>query len=424
MSAEGPYPQRVFARHVPYPLDQLRDAALVYRPDQLARLEDGYAEHFPTCEPGDYGPDAYFPDSGWQDYGQRPCASRPLRIIHVGHYMVRAGIEVWLKALIRGSDPERIVFPRCVVTSPLSDPRVIREMPVPVEVGQEASVRRAAQDCDVLLVSGPAEVAAWLGSIRPKVCVLVAHGDSIWSRRILQGCQPIVDHVIAVSKNVQRQICNGFPSTVIYNGLDTSHLTRSAPRDEIRARFGFAPDDFVLGSVMRLASEKHPERLVEAVAKLPRRFKLFLVGWGSWRQKLLDMINAIAPLRGVITAATENLGDYYSAFDAFCLPSESEGFGLATLEALFCGVPAITTKTGFAPELLVDRVHYLQSGPNAKSIAAAVELLAEHPQWAAALADSGRRAAEQFGFASRMCREYQDLLIRLWQQHNSRKDRG
>jgi glycosyltransferase involved in cell wall biosynthesis len=170
---------------------------------------------------------------------------------------------------------------------------------------------------------------------------------------------------------------------------------------------------------MRLASEKHPEQLVEAIARLPRQFKLFLVGWGALRQKLLDLANEIAPLRCVIAGAAENLGDYYSAFDAFCLPSESEGFGLATLEAMFCGVPVITTNTGFAPELLVDRVHYLQCTADSTSIAGAINMLAQQPEWAAGLAKSGRQAAEHFGFASRMCQEYEDLLSRLWQQHGS-----
>jgi glycosyltransferase involved in cell wall biosynthesis len=330
--------------------------------------------------------------------------------------MVRAGIETWLKALLRYINPQYVRFERCVVTSPLNDHRVMREMPVPVEVGQQASVRRAAQDCDVLLVSGPAEVAEWLGPDRPPLCVFMAHGDGHWSRNILERCAPAVEHVIAVSQSVQRQVCNGFPSTVIYNGLDTAHLTRSAPRDEVRGRLGFGPDDFVLGSVMRFSTEKHPEVLIEAIARLPRRYKLLLVGWGSLRHKLLELANAIAPLRCVITAAEEHLGDYYSALDAFCLPSESEGFGLATLEALFCGVPVITTKTGFAPELLVDRVNYLQCTGRADDIAAAAESLGERPPWAAGLAAEGRRAAERFGFATRMCREYEQLLTRLWQE--------
>lgn len=339
--------------------------------------------------------------------------SRPLRVIHVGQHMVRAGIEMWLKALVKFSDPNRIRFERCIVTSTFNDPQVIRELPVPVEVGGEASVRRAAADCDVLLVSGPGELPQWLGALRPSLCVFVAHGDGIFTRRILDKCSPVIDHVVAVSRRVQREVCQNLASTVIYNGIDTAHLTRSEPRDNVRARFGFAPDDFVLGSVMRLSPEKRPELLIEAISRLPRKFKLLLVGWGPLQQKLFDLANRIAPARCVITPAGGYLGDYYSAFDAFCLPSDSEGFGLATLEALYCGVPVVTTDSGFAPELLQDRVQYMQCAGNAGSIAQSLTMLDGHPQWASGLAAEGRAAAEQFGFATRMCREYEALLLGL-----------
>jgi glycosyltransferase involved in cell wall biosynthesis len=233
---------------------------------------------------------------------------------------------------------------------------------------------------------------------------------------ILDRCAGKVDHVVAVSNGVQRKVCNGFSSSVIYSGCDTAHLARSVPRDEFRARFGLKPDDFVVGSVMRLTPGKNPELLIEAIARLPRRYKLFLVGWGALQQKLLYLANEIAPMRCIIAAAEENLGDYYAAFDAFCLPSDSEGFGLASLEALFCGVPVVTTRTGFPPELLTSGVHYLQCASQPESIARALVRLRKHPQWAAGIAAEGRRAAERFGFASRMCRQYEDLLVRLWNE--------
>lgn len=350
-----------------------------------------------------------------------PPGARPLRVIHVGQCLVSGGIESWLKSLIRFCDPQRIRFPRLIVTGPLHHPHIVRSMPVPVEFGGEESVRRAARDCDVLLISGPAEIAGWLGQSPRPVCVGVAHGDAIWTRNILLGCGETLDHVVAVSQRVQRLVCEGFSSSVIYHGLDTSHLTRTAPRDEVRARFGFSKDDFVLGSVMRLSSEKAPELLVEAIARLPRQYKLLLVGWGPLKQKLLNLANDSAPLRCVITSADEHLGDYYRAFDSYCLPSHSEGFGLATLEALFCGVPVITTATGFAQELLEDGVHFLQCTAQASSIAELVERLGRYPAWAQAMALEGQRCAEQFGFARRMCREYEELLTRLWTERQVRK---
>jgi glycosyltransferase involved in cell wall biosynthesis len=231
----------------------------------------------------------------------------------------------------------------------------------------------------------------------------------------------VIDHVVAVSQHVRRTVCNGFPCSVIYNGVDPAHLTRSGRRGAMRTRLGFRPDDFVVGSMMRLTPGKNPELLVEAISRLPPRFKLLLVGWGSLEHKLLYMANRIAPGRCVITTAEEHLGDYYGALDAFCLPSTSEGFGLATLEAMFCGLPVITTKTGFPPELLVSRVHYVPCRLAAESIAKAVATVANNPRWAAGLAAEGRRAAERFGFASRMCRQYEDLFIRLWKRRARRR---
>lgn len=341
---------------------------------------------------------------------------RPLRVIHVGQHLVRAGIEMWLKALVHHSNPQRLQFQRCIVTGPMCDPSVVRELQVPVEIGGAASVVRAAQDCDIMLMSGPAELGVWLKRQRPALGVFVAHGDGEWTMKIMRQCAPVVDHVVAVSQRVQQAVCQGFPTTVIYNGVDTAHLTRSAPRSEVRKRFGLSDADFVVGSVMRLSTEKRPELLIEALSRLPQHFKLLLVGWGPLQQKLLDLANRIAPLRCVITPGTAHMGDYYSAFDAFCLPSQSEGFGLATLEAMFCGVPVVTTNTGFAPELLVDRSSYVQCEGTAESVACSVQMLADHPHWTAGLKREGQLAAERFGFAKTMCQGYENLLARLWKQ--------
>ena len=48
----------------------------------------------------------------------------------------------------------------------------------------------------------------------------------------------------------------------------------------------------------------------------------------------------------------DRVSAYMCAADAVLVPSEYEGFGLATLEALGCGVPVIATPTGVAPEAL------------------------------------------------------------------------
>lgn len=47
----------------------------------------------------------------------------------------------------------------------------------------------------------------------------------------------------------------------------------------------------------------------------------------------------------------EQLATIYNTFDVFCLPTRGEGFGLPTVEAQACGVPAIVTDNTTGPEL-------------------------------------------------------------------------
>lgn len=85
--------------------------------------------------------------------------------------------------------------------------------------------------------------------------------------------------------------------------------------------------------------------------------KLLLVGDGPERARIerlcmeLDMFPDVRFL-GKLDAIEEVL----SVADLFLMPSESESFGLAALEALACEVPLITTNVGGLPELNIQGV--------------------------------------------------------------------
>lgn len=329
--------------------------------------------------------------------------------------MVRAGIEIWLKSLIRQADPRRVRFTRCVVTSNTVDPTVAQEFGVPVEVGGVESVRRAARDCDVMLISGPGEIGEWLADAPPPISIAIAHGDGGMTREIIDRCAPILDRVVAVSPRVAQLTCDGHATSVICNGVDASHLVQTQHREEVRQSLGFSPGDFVIGFVGRFSPEKRPEAVLQAVAKLPKHIKALMVGWGPMRTDLLEFANSHLPGRYAFANGSGAVGNYYNAMDAFCLVSHSEGYGLAIMEAMMCELPIIVSNVGFVPDAIEDRVNGLIVDGNTESIAHAAALLDRYPEWARNVARLGKVFADQHGHASRMARQYENLFADLWQ---------
>jgi glycosyltransferase involved in cell wall biosynthesis len=346
--------------------------------------------------------------------GEEEPADEPLRMIHVGPSLVRGGAEQWLINLRRFLNPRRVRLVRAVATRPVVvDPQFVADLRIPVEVGQEDSVRRAARECDVLLCWGE-PLNEWLADCRPPLCICVAHGEGEWNQHYLDGSSAVIDHVVAVSHAVKRRICAKYPTSVIFNGIDTARLARTRSRETVRAALGFGPGDFVLGYVGRFSPEKRPQVVLEAAALLPPPFKAFLVGWGVQRRDLTEFARTRLPGRHAFATASDYLGDYYQAMDAVCLVSEEEGFPLVLLEAMMCGRPLIVTPVGCLVEVIKDRVNGVVVSGDAASVATAAALLQRYPEWARGIAAEGWSFAERYGHARRMARDYETLLHGLW----------
>jgi glycosyltransferase involved in cell wall biosynthesis len=337
-----------------------------------------------------------------------------LRVIHVTTCAAQGGIEQWLQSLIKFADPARLKFVRCVVTGDCVDPQVAKSYRVPLEFGGKESVLRACRDCDVLLVSDPAGLGPIVAEIDPPVCVMVAHGDGHWTRSRLAWMQPAIDHVIAVSELVKQIVCEGFPTTVIHNGVDAARLAASMGRNAARAKFGFHADDFVLGWCGRFSEEKKPLEIIEAVARMPANFKALLVGFGYLRPEVMDLANELIPGRYAVVCRHDYLGDVYQAMDAFSLTSFSEGFGLVLLEAMLHRLPIISTPVGLVHDVVVDRVNGLVVDGEPDSIRDAAIQLQSRPDWCAAIGAEGFRWADAHGHAAKMAQAYADLLWSLW----------
>lgn len=113
-------------------------------------------------------------------------------------------------------------------------------------------------------------------------------------------------------------------------------------------------DELLFCHVSNFRKVKRIEDVIKTFAKIraQRKAKLILIGDGPERDKaeiLCRELNTCGDTRflGTINNTTEIL----SVCDVFILPSTTESFGLAALEAMSVGVPVISTNTGGLPEV-------------------------------------------------------------------------
>jgi N-acetyl-alpha-D-glucosaminyl L-malate synthase BshA len=182
---------------------------------------------------------------------------------------------------------------------------------------------------------------------------------------------------------------------VIPNFVDTEHFTPAVRRD--RAHFdalfesaGGDPADRgapVLFHVSSFRPIKRVTDLVEALARVRRHAKvrLMLVGDGPDRQRLMQRARELDVARSVCLVGTHaEFVDYLRHADAFVLPSESESFGVAALEAMSCGVPVVAYRVGGLPEVVTPEVGRLVEPFDLEALAAAALEI---------VSDEGRRDA-------------------------------
>lgn len=107
--------------------------------------------------------------------------------------------------------------------------------------------------------------------------------------------------------------------------------------------------------------------------------------------------------------------------DLFFLPSETESFGLAALEALSCEVPVIATAVGGLPEVVIHGENgFLHEVGDVEGMAAsALTLLQDEPMRKAFGAAGRKRAVEVYGQAPIVAR-YRSIYERVVEQANSR----
>ncbi|MGH9381503.1 MAG: N-acetyl-alpha-D-glucosaminyl L-malate synthase BshA [Thermoanaerobaculia bacterium] len=226
------------------------------------------------------------------------------------------------------------------------------------------------------------------------------------------------DAVTAVSvwlaEATRRELGVEKPIEVIPNFIDPARFAAVADRQSAR-RWARGRERLIV----HISNFRPVKRVLDVVEvfravrkELPAR--LLLVGDGPDRGKVerdcrdCDDCRDITFL-GNLPAVEEVL----VGADLFLLPSESESFGLAALEAMACAVPVVASNAGGLPEVVADGEtgYLLPVGDVAGMAAAAVELLSDDDRHRRFAAAARRRAVGVFDHITVVAR-YRSLYER------------
>jgi glycosyltransferase involved in cell wall biosynthesis len=174
------------------------------------------------------------------------------------------------------------------------------------------------------------------------------------------------DLVLAVSPQV-RDFCinvdHANPATVrtLFNGVDVKAIPQIQSRSGARRATGVSEHAPVITTVANIRKVKGLDVLVEAAHLVCSRHPeaLFLIVGKELESEYFQELQAQTAILG-LADNVKFLGPCEDAFpilamsDAFCLPSRSEGFSNALIEAMAAGLPCVATDVGGNREVVKD----------------------------------------------------------------------
>jgi glycosyltransferase involved in cell wall biosynthesis len=204
---------------------------------------------------------------------------------------------------------------------------------------------------------------------------------------------PGSDGLLCVAPEVARRnarLRGGRPLRGAFGAVDPYAFRPGPPTAVLRAELGLAAGQRVIGIVARAQRHRRFDLLLEAMVRLATRdpdARLLVIGRGTHIEETakaparrLGIAERVvfAGYRGDDYADTLRLCDVFSL-----LVPGSDGGCRALLEAAACGIPAVTTRRGALPEIVVDGETGLLVDERPEALASA---------WAALLADASLRA--------------------------------
>ena len=168
---------------------------------------------------------------------------------------------------------------------------------------------------------------------------------------------------------VKQSFLKNIKVNTIHNGTNTK-VFKPAIESKIGEKLGIGNKKVILGVALPWVTRKGlPDMLKLAHLLSNDEYQVVLVGLDAKQIKMLpDHVIGI-----IRTNSAQELAEYYSLATVFVNPTYEDNFPTTNIEALACGTPVITYKTGGSPEAVTPETGWVVEQGNVDGIASIIK---------------------------------------------------
>lgn len=234
---------------------------------------------------------------------------------------------------------------------------------------------------------------------------------SVVTRMINSLVMTEADRIIAISSDTKRNAKRFYRVTKEITIINYGFLPpkKSLPDQ----RIDIQPGKYSLIAIGRLVERKGFEFLIRAMAKLPEDIILYIIGDGPLEASLRALVNEKnlnGRVRLVGYLPREQVYAYLRSADCFVLSSLHEGLGIVVQEAMYAGLPIVSTDNGGQVDLIKNYRNGILVRPGeVEPLAVAIRELSTNKDLAKATALNNRNDIQEY-FMSVNAQKYINLF--------------
>jgi glycosyltransferase involved in cell wall biosynthesis len=182
-----------------------------------------------------------------------------------------------------------------------------------------------------------------MGNLGLAECLQILIGEDHTSDRGME----IAKHIYKLFKKKCAQYKEKYQLNFGVYNTPAENLSHTALK-RFREKYGIGNKKVVLGVAFDWGKRKGLDVFCKLADTLPKDYQIVLVGTNDEIDMTLPK-NIISIHR---TANQRELAEIYSASDVFANPTREDTFPTVNMEAIACGTPIVTFKTGGSPEII------------------------------------------------------------------------